>query len=351
MKGRSLREIAEELDRIQETKKDYKVSTSAIHMDHRGDLELVGHNKFLKPTSWAHQQISSYLDIPKAYYDRMLESDKNLLAENVNHWFHVNGQEGDKRMLRTVDGKLRGFLSPRYARLDSYDLLNAIYPILKDKAFQIVSAEHTEKRLYIKATLPKMQSVIKKDDVVQHGVIISTSDVGAGSLRIEPYSLRLVCTNGLISESAIKKYHVGREVGGDSIMEVLSDQAMEADNQAFWLKIRDVLLHSISPEVLKKETQRFVEAAERKIENFDLMEVVELACKKTSITSKLIKEDIVKQLASGNEGAGLTQWGLVNSFTAVAKKPEIDYDLATDLERAGGTIVRLNNSEWRTIAA
>lgn len=36
---------------------------------------------------------------------------------------------------------------------------------------------------------------------------------------------------------------------------------------------------------------------------------------------------------------------------SVAKKQDIDYDLSTDLERAGGTIVRLNNSEWRTIAA
>jgi len=355
MKGRNLLDIVGELTHIAETAKDYKVHPGSLVMDEQGKVEIGRDKQYaetVKPTSWAHQQIASFLDIPKAYYDRMLIENPQLLAENVNTWLHEKGPD-DRRMLRTVDGKLRGFLSPRYRRMDSLDLLNVVAPILNENKFQIVSCEHTDMRLYIKATLPKLQKDVSGDpkvnDIIQSGVIVSTSDVGAGSLRIEPYILRLVCTNGLIAESAIKKYHVGREVGGDALMEVLSDEALAADDAALWLKVRDVLNESVKPETFNKQCAKIMEAVEDKITNYDLVEVVKRASAKVGVSSKLIRENIVKALGSGNEGAGLTRWGLINSFTAAAKDAGLGYDESTDLERAGGAILNLSRTEWKNI--
>jgi len=352
MKGRSLSELAAEVEHIRDSAQDYKVSPSNIEMDNNGEIKIgiKKTSEIVEPTSWAHQQIASFLDIPKAYYDRLKGMpDKALLAHNVNHWLHDHSPE-DRRMLRTVDGKLRGFLSPKYRRLDSYDLLNVVVPILQQYKFQIVSCELTDMRLYIKATLPSLQKAVAKNDVIQSGVIISTSDVGAGSLRIEPYILRLLCTNGMIGETAIRKYHVGKEVGGDAILEILSDEALQADDQAMWLKVRDVLLDSVKPETFERQCNKIMEAVEDKIENYDLVEVVKRATTKTGITSKLIRENIVKALGGGNEGAGLTRWGVINSFTAAAKDTKLGYDDSVDLERAGGQILNLSRNDWKLIA-
>jgi hypothetical protein len=352
IKGRSIVDIAKELERVNKTAQDFKVAPAILKMNHHGNI-LIGERSNLKtfaPTSWAHQQIASYLDIPKAYYDKLESSDKNLLAQNVNHWMNEKPQD-DRRLLRTVDGKLRGLLSPRYRRLDSYDLINVVFPILQKNNFQVVSAEYTEKRLYIKATLPSLRADIKVGDTMQYGVMVSTSDVGAGSLRIEPYNLRLACMNGMVTQSALKKYHVGREVGGDEMMEVLSDETLNADDDAFWLKVRDVLLDSIRPETFQREVDKMKEAAHRPIANLNLIEVVKKATTRAGITSKIIREDIVAALASGNQGAGLTQWGLVNSFTAAAKAESLSYDDSVDLERAGGNLLVLSHNEWKEIAA
>ena len=52
-----------------------------------------------------------------------------LLAHNVNHWFKTQPAE---RMVRTLDGKARAFLSNRYRRLDNFDLLHAVMPVLAE---------------------------------------------------------------------------------------------------------------------------------------------------------------------------------------------------------------------------
>ena len=49
------------------------------------------------------------------------------LATNVNEWFH---NKPERRMIRTLDGQARAFLSDRYRRLDNYDLASTVLPIL-----------------------------------------------------------------------------------------------------------------------------------------------------------------------------------------------------------------------------
>ena len=63
-------------------------------------------------------------------------------------------------------------------------------------------------------------------DVVQAGFVVSNSEVGLGSLRVEALVFRLVCKSGLICKDlAQKKYHVGRQVNtsDDSAYELYSD--------------------------------------------------------------------------------------------------------------------------------
>jgi hypothetical protein len=149
--GKTLTELAQELERQSETKKDYIASTESLEMTNTGEMAIEGDTRQeFEIADHAHTQISARLDIPAKYYNRMRAQAPKLLAANVNEWFH---QKPERRMVRTLDGRMRAFLSERYRRLDNYDLAAAVLPVLKDmgEGLKIVSTELTASRMYIKA--------------------------------------------------------------------------------------------------------------------------------------------------------------------------------------------------------
>ncbi len=366
--GKSLVELAQALTHTKEHAKDYIVPTEKLSAEvveeqsNEGVRKVVtlgftnGEKQNLRLNNWTRGQLATYTDIPKAYFDRITEENPDLAAKNINHGLRKAAStprrdgRADSRMVRTLDGNLRGLLSSSYRILDSYDMLETVLPVAQEHAMQVVSSEITDRRLFIKMLSPKVQAEIKKGDVVQHGLVISTSDVGAGSVRVEPLVYRLVCANGMISDTAMRKYHVGRNQGEDDVRELLSDRTKEVSDAAFWLQVRDLVLASLKPENFERQVNRLRQAAEMPIKNFDLPEVVELTMKATGISGEAKAKSILHALASGNEGAGMTQWGLVNSFTRAAQADHVSYEDSIEMERAAGKILELSPRDWKRIA-
>lgn len=354
-------ELAQELTRIRDSAQDFIVPTEKLEaavID--GNLKIGfrnGTNHAFDLNNWSTGQVASYTEVPKQYLDRIAIENKTLAADSINHGLQkqavVAKQErrNESRMLRTVDGHVRGMLSSRYRIMDSHDLLETIFPVLMDKGLEVVSSEITEQRLYLKALSPKLETEVKKGDVVQYGITISTSDVGGGAFRVEPMIYRLACLNGMISSAAIKMNHSGKNQAEEDVRELLSDETKSLDSQAFWSRVRDVTLSSLLPENFEREVDRLRIAANMEIKNFDLPRVVELTMKATGVTGETKKNSILAALASGNEGAGLTQWGLINSFTKAAQDNSFSYEDSIQLERAGGLILNLPKSQWSSIAA
>lgn len=367
--GKTLVELAQELMRVKETAKDFVVPTEKLkaevmenNFDAAGKERVTlafenGTKHHYTLNNWSASQLSGYTDIPKAYFDRLQSENPHLLADNVNHGFDRLAKQArregktESRLLRTIDGGIRGLLSSRYRILDGHDMLEAVFPAIQDKGMQVISSELTERRLFIKALSPRLQAEVKKGDVVQFGLVISTSDVGAGSVRVEPLIYRLVCLNGMISDTAIRKFHVGRNQAEDDIRELLSDKTRELSDAAFWAQVRDVVISSMKPENFERQVDRLRVAANEEIKNFDLPRVVELTMKATGVNGESKKNSILAALASGNEGAGLTRWGLINAFTRAAQGDEIDYESSIEMERAAGQILELPKSSWSNIAS
>lgn len=361
--GRSLTAIAQELERQKETKKDYLADSAAITMEtqpREGGQDVpvfAGLNGSPKPlTEFAHGQVASALDIPKKYYDRMRQESPKLLAENVNQWMHAQPK---KKLVRTLDGQVRAFLSERYRPLDYYDTAENVLPELQSRGTQVISADLTDRRLYIKAILPSLSLTIEGSrmadtrgrsvgDVVQAGIVISNSEIGAGSLKIEPLIYRLACLNGMIAaDSALKKYHVGRGFeGGEDVSEFFADETRRQDDKALWMKVRDVVRGAFDEVLFRRIVDRMSEAAHTRIENDNIPEVVELTAKRFALPESS-QSSILRHLI---EGGDLSQWGLVNAVTATANHTE-DYELATELERTGGKILELAPTDWKALAA
>ena len=360
--GRTLTELAQEVERQEKSKRDFIASTDLITMEMDQDLfpdperkgEYIekpilalrdpGANiETFKITPHCHSQIANRLNIPKQYYDKMLAKIPWLLRENVNSWLQL-GKE--KRMVRTLNGHARAFLSDRYRPLDNFDMMNSVLPVLMEQEeMQIVSCEITETRLYLKALFPKFEGEVSKGDPVQAGLVISNSEIGCGSVRVEPLIYRLVCLNGMITQAKMRKYHIGKNGAEDAnIMELLSDATREQSDKAFWMQVQDVVRGSLTEDIFLGNLNQLKIAKGQKIEG-NVQKVVELTQKQFQF-SESETSGILKHLI---EGGDLTQYGMANAITRTSQDVD-DYDRASQLERDGGKIIELSPRDWQSIS-
>jgi len=210
----------------------------------------------------------------------------------------------------------------------------------------VESAELTDSRLYIKAITPKTTFEVRPGDVVNAGIVISNSEVGMGSVKVEPLIYRLVCKNGLISaDHSLNKYHVGRSGDlGELAEEFFRDSTRKADDKAFWLKVQDVVRGALQSDVFAKIARRMTEAASATMDA-DPVKVVERVQERYQLNDGE-RSGVLRHLI---QGADLTQYGLVNAITRASQDVQ-QYDRATDMERLGGAVLELPRSDWRALA-
>jgi hypothetical protein len=357
--GRTLQQLAAELERQVTAKQDYVAPQGALSaVVHDREVKIHGLNggDDASIDTHAHSQIATHLGIPQKYYDTMKLAEPALLAQNVNTWLHR--EAGERRMVRTLDGRVRGFLSSKYRPLDNFDLAKVVLPVLLDHGVEVVSSELTETRMYIKGILPKLSGelpvgahwgdhkAIDRGTVVS-AITISNSEVGNGSLRVEPSVFTTWCANmAILAEAAMKKYHVGRSHDvADSGYEVFTDETRRADDRALWLKVGDITRAAFNEQKFRAAIEKIKATAQNAILSDDLPKVIDLTVQRLSLP-EAVTGGILTHLAKGGD---LSQWGLSSAITRVAGTVE-DYELATAMERAGGQILALPAADWKVIA-
>jgi hypothetical protein len=351
--GKSLLELAQEVERQQELKRDFIVSPSNLLMEvinntptltlkHDHPPENYGQAEFIERFGLdrtAHDQIADRLGIPQRYYDRMLAETPDLLTENVNAWMRKNE---DPRMLRTIGGNARAYLSNRYRRLDNLDLLETVLPVISQTGCRVESSDITPSNLYLKVVNERIQGEVKVGDIVQAGLVISNSEIGKGSVKVEPLVYRLICKNGAVTNGAMKKYHVGRESIDESMFR---DETLQADDRAFWMKVQDTVQNAFNKDLFSHIVSRMQDASQTEIKS-DPVRTCELTAKRYGL-SEDERGSIVTHLIRGGD---LSQYGLMNAVTRASQDIQ-DYERATTLERLGGTILELSRSDFHAIAA
>lgn len=351
-KGITLNELAIEIARQKNAMADYMVEPSRLQMDIIDDdlkirvLDNDGNDRIspLDIGVYAHRQLASYLTIPQAYYDLMMEKNPNLLGINVNDWL---SRTNDRRMLRTLDGEARAFLSDRYKRIDNYDIAQVTLPIISQiPDVQIVSCNLTPGKMYIKAINPRLFANVVPGDTVQAGIIISNSEVGLGAVNIQPLVYRLVCENGMVVNDAVtRKTHLGPTISEDNIF-YYSKETVEADDKAFILKIQDTVKAAVDEAKFRMVVEQMRTAKEARMNTANVPEFVRLASRNFGITESEEK-GVLQHLIEGND---LSLYGLSNAVTRYSQDVE-SYDRATDLEGIGYKILTMPTKQWNRINA
>lgn len=352
-----LEALAKELLRRQETKYDLVVDTRKINWftgdvdsDDRASYVTVDGAEALTPTSdgWrvnehAHGQIADRIGVPKRYYDRMRNEAPRLLDTNVRHWFD---HKPETRMIRTLDGNVRAFLSDRFRRLDDLDLMEHLIPVFeKIPGLQFQVASLTDTRLHVRALLPTIEREIKVGDTVQAGIEIKNSEVGAGALTIAPFVWRLVCLNGMVMPKAVSRNHVGRRIDEDDAnVGMYREETIAADDRAFYLKVADVVGATLTEAAFDEIVRPLREAATG--------EKIAAPIAATQILGKTYGIDEGEQesiLTRLTQGGDLSRWGMANAITAAAKDAP-GWDRLAELEAIGGQVATMEEKDWERVA-
>jgi hypothetical protein len=353
--GKSLSDLASEIERQQFVKKDYLVSTPALEVEvlppapesEKQRIALRFEDQRFDIQDTAHKQIGERLGIPAKYYEKMRGDAPDLLAENINHWFK---KSPEKRMIRTLDDRARAFLSDRYQMIDNYDVANVILPVFSQiPGLAVKSCEITDKRMYIKVVSTETRMEVKSrrvGDFVESGVIVTNSEIGLGSLSIQPFFHFLVCTNGMVrNQDGMKAYHVGkRHDMGENTYSILSDRTKRLEDKATLSRVHDVLKASM-------DKVKFAEAV-AKMESITLNRIEGDPVKAIEKTAEILKVTEAEQssiLRHLIEGGDLSQYGLLNAVTRTAEDLP-SYDRATEFETMGGYILDMPKRQWDLIA-
>lgn len=372
--------LAAELQRMQESKRDYIADTrrigfttvdeadsplygqSFVSIDGVADDEVPMHYRdgvphlgsaFLgwKVNDHAHRQISQRLGVPAKYYDRMRTHAPKLLDRNVRYWF-INTPE--ERMVRTLDGNARAFLSNRFRRLDNYDLMErAVIPALSDHpGIRFHIANLTPERLVMRAILPSVSREVglQVGDIVQAGFQMRNSEVGSSALTVEPFTWKLDCLNGQVHNAArVRAYHVGRQLTQEDVttspeLEFAADTVSAADKATF-LMCRDAIRAALSETVLDELVGQMRQAAETAPVQTPVAATQTLA--NTFDLSDGERDSVLMSLARGGM---FNKWGMVNAITDAAKLADT-FDRQEEMERLGGDLLTLPTADWNRIAA
>jgi Domain of unknown function (DUF932) len=297
-------------------------------------------------------QMATDLEIPKRYFDRMKVEAPDLFQTNVHHWLYETPKRKlvraykddgrsdlDKYSVRPDVG--RAWLSDRYRRLDNLEIATRLLPEFDNLGTEVTfhQAAITDTKFYLRAVFPKMEGEVKQGDPVQWGVQIRNSEVGDGQFSIDSFVLRLVCINGLVVAKVMSARHVGKRLG-----ENLSDEAIRADDKAFWLAARDELRAALDETRFQEVLASLRETTDGAVITAPIAATERLA-KQLSLSDGE-KEAVLTQLASNGD---FTRWGALNAVTAAAKSSE-SFDRQVELEELGWSMAEMSEREWGRIA-
>lgn len=232
----SVKELASELERtapmiIDKVVDSRSMTATCTGPDGLVQIEMPEIGSF-PMNNWAHGQMAQITGIPKKYYDKMLEAERgNLLSDNINSWLSSE----KKRLVKISNGTIRAILSEKYKTIDNMNILRCTMEKLLE--YRAVGAEFHECRLgdtrmYMKIALSGLNGEVRPDDKYHFGMLITNSEVGAASLKVEPYMLRQICSNGMIRQTVLKKIHLGSvntDIEASAETRLLQDAALYSE--------------------------------------------------------------------------------------------------------------------------
>jgi len=301
----TLGKVYEQVQEMSKGCSDKMVNVKDISFD---NLEVVNIDGAYFPLrSSAQQNICNRLQIPSQYLRRC---NSDVQRYNLNHW--IKKERNEELFIRFDRQEIRAIFTPRYTPMDNLEVL--------DRIMQSGFSMDTPAQVSVDAGLmlinipdgDRMFSV--NGEKHMPGLSVANSEVGLSSLSISSFVLRLVCTNGLISKTAVSgSYrHISTRIL-EEFPKVLANAGSELDIQKRQLKI----------------------SLESKVEN--------PAATIESFNRQFgLNDDERKAVKWGTEiEYGETMFAIVNCYTKASQHEGLPSESSYKLQRVGGMILSM----------
>lgn len=319
----------------------------------------------------AHRQLAEKVGIPWSYYERMLLANPQLLATNLDQWFQKEPGRHMLRLLRPVTEAqhrqaeasgnayafVRAVVSSRYRTLDNAAMLNVLLPEAAGRGLTLADSSLTDTRLTLRFVGPERSldeiaaqhalngTVLRRGEVMSHGVYIRNSETGHASYAIEPFARILACLNGMIMSQTFRAIHVGRDKEDGEVSaqtQRLEDAAVFARSRDRFREVTDEarLLESGITVINGMNTALF---EKNDVPVFEIAERVGMAMRLTSREQDVLQQELLNDLLLNTGNAPVvTRFNVSQALTATARigyDDDQDDERRTELQRLGWQVL------------
>ena len=309
MRGKtSLGNIIEMVNEMSANHHDEIVPLSGIEFESLDKAHICGNEIEVLPS--AQRLLANRLRIPHQYLDRCPQT---LQEQNLNYWLKEELKTRGTFFARFDGSKLRAVFTERYTAFDNKDVLARMV----DYGFSPDAEVHynlDDSLMNLKIPEYHRTFTFPGDDKLVPGISLANSEVGLMSFGMEAYFYRLVCSNGMITQTSVARR-----------FKHISDKAI--------IQFGD-LLSQVSYES-RHSQNRLQISTETPVHNPD--ETFSSFNRRFQITKN---EAEVVEMAWGQE-PGETMFSIINAYTRAAQFSELTAEESYKLERVGGLILAL----------
>ena len=341
-KGHDVRKVVQQINQDVNSKKDYIVTLNALEVTTNNNtypnLEFTDAPDQYSLTDHSMNQLCGKLEIGTQYLRKCLPVSQELVAHNLNFW--IKNTKSKELMVRTIEREsdelpniARAVCSNRYKRIDNDVVVTHSLNKLMDLGLDIKYINYDRDTLNVTAINPKVEGEVSEGDVVQSGVTITNSEIGSGSLIIQPFIYRLVCTNGMVAPRYLNRFyskHVGK---------IIIDPSQDDQYITIIEKMKKQIDLVNDNEVWKESFQKLKDSTKQTINSH---QIVELA-KKQGVTESERAQIFERLNHYVGDTFTTTKYDLANAITNLGNDEEKSDQRSRFFQELGGLIVFAHN--------
>jgi len=224
--------------------------------------------------------------------------------------YDINRMNGHSYLLRGKGDWIRAFLSSEYVVYNNFEIAETVQGLLGKGGISVKDFVLEETNMFLKIISEEIWDV---ESGLKAGIMIGNSEVGMGSVSVEPFVFRKPCTNDLIvsRERSFRHAHIHL-----TAYELTSRMA-EAVSEGF--------------KVASSVLDEFLKSREEPIQN--PVETIRKIAEARKFSQKLTDEVVSSYLVEPEAN----RFGVINSFTNAAQK--LGPLQRIEMERFAGTLL------------
>ena len=307
-KSATLEQVIEHVNTVSANHYDEVVTVTEMQFDSLKRMWVGGKQVEVAPT--AQRLFANRLGIP---YNYLARCPQELQEKNLNFWLEQQARKRDALFCRFDGNRMRAVFTERYTPLDNRQVLNRMVRHGFDPATKVQYA-YDDKIFALKVPDWNKTFALKGNDRIVPGLSFTNSEVGIMAFSIEAYFLRLVCTNGLVSETKenLRFRHTSLRAL-EQFHEIIGNVVLSIGNK------RDQMAFSIESRV-ENPASSITSFGQR----FGL----------TQDETKLVTEAYYLE-------PGYTMFHVVQAFTRAAQNRNLEAADSYKLEKVGGQVLSL----------